>query len=143
MRWPTSSANDISNLKRLTKKEMKMVQIMPTSAQKVVHLYPSLLVTGPAAKTPTKAPHCPAWKRALCHLVSMTNSPLSMTPNRCLNAGNATKLPTRNMSKDSMTCNVSMLRASQTRSVHTIVKAIKNAHIQAIGWVLKASHNPI
>jgi hypothetical protein len=60
---------------------------------------------GPAKKTPTKAPHCPDWKRALCHLVGIVkpSCPATLTPYFFWKAGSATKLPFRNMSKDSIT----------------------------------------
>lgn len=94
---------------RLTKKEMKMVAFMSTNPNKVVQRYPRTLVIGPAMKTPTNAPHCPAWNSEDCHLVSIayttgrTPGSDTTTPYLSWKCKRATKLPLRNISKLSMT----------------------------------------
>ena len=80
--WSGNKLNNKSWAGILTKKEMKMVAFISIKAMMVVQRYPRRFVMGPAKNTPTKAPHCPDWKRALCHLVGIVkpSCPATLTP---------------------------------------------------------------
>jgi hypothetical protein len=78
---PSNACPITSTSSESAKKEMKMVAFMRTKANMVVHRYPRTLVIGPVMKTPTKAPHWPAWNSELCHFVGiMLPEPSTKTP---------------------------------------------------------------